>query len=153
MRLRVLVVVALSALAVTSAAAARPTAPQRAAHGHPAGILGTWSVQVRPTGAPGNAALVTFTHGGGLIETESDEPGTAQGSWQRIAGRRFAFAFESFIFSSTGPAGHVVVRGRVALRRGTLSGPFKFDVFNTTGHIVQSGSGTATGTRFAIPPF
>jgi hypothetical protein len=150
---RVLVVVALAALTVTSAAAARPAAPQRKAHGHPAGILGTWSVQVKPKGAPSFAGLVTFTQGGGLIETESDQPGTGQGSWHRIAGRRFAFAFESFIFSPTGPAGHVVVRGRITLRHGTLSGPFKFDVFDTAGHIVQSGSGTASGTRFAIPSF
>jgi hypothetical protein len=47
----------------------------------------------------------------------------------------------------------VIVRSRATLSHGTLSGPFKFDVFDPTGHIVQSGSGTATATRFQIPPF
>jgi hypothetical protein len=153
-RLRVFIVAALVALAVPSATTARPFKPhgQRDAHG--ARILGTWSVQVTPDGSPSFPALITFTHGGGVIETESDAPGTGQGSWTQISHGRFAFAFQTFIFSSTGaPAGHAVVRSVVRLRHGTLSGPFKFDVFDAAGHKVQSGSGTATATRFAIPQF
>jgi hypothetical protein len=150
MRVRILVVAVLAALAVAPAAAARSV---NAKHAHRASILGTWSVQVTPDGAPAFPALVTFTKGGGLIETESDAPGTAQGAWERIGAHRYAFAFQAFIFDASGPAGHVVVRGRLKLSHGRLSGPFKFDVYDPTGKVVQSGSGTAAATRFVIPPF
>ena len=154
MRLRVFIVAALVALAVPAATTARPFKDQHRGHGHGAGILGTWSVQVTPAGEPSFPALITFTRGGGVIETESDNPGTGQGSWTRVGHGRFAFAFQTFIFSSTGdPAGHVLVRAVVTLSHGTLSGPFEFDVSDAAGHTVQSGSGTATATRFAIPQF
>jgi hypothetical protein len=48
------------------------------------------------------------------------------------------------------PGGHVVVRSVVTLTNATLSGPFKFDAFDPAGNKVQSGSGTATATRFVI---
>jgi hypothetical protein len=150
-RLRVFFVAALTALAVPSAAAARPVKAHHRDHAHAARIVGTWSAQVTPDGAPPLQALLTFTRGGGVIETESDAPGTGQGSWKRIAPDRFAFAFQTFIFSPTGePGGHVVVRSVVTLTNATLSGPFKFDVFDPAGNKVQSGSGTATATRFVI---
>ena len=38
------------------------------------------------------------------------------------------------------------------LTNNTLSAPFKFDVFDPAGNVVQSGSGTATATPFVIPP-
>jgi hypothetical protein len=47
----------------------------------------------------------------------------------------------------------VIVRAQVTLSNGTMSGPFKFDVFDPANHVVQSGAGTATATRFQIPPF
>jgi hypothetical protein len=155
MRLRVLLVAALAALAVPSAAVARPAKAHHRDHA-PAGVVGTWSVSVTVNGQPTFPALLTFTKGGGLIETESDAPGTGQGAWRRIGAHRFAFAFQTFIFTPTGdPGGHVVVRGVVTLTNNTLSGPFKFDVFDPAGNPVvgQSGSGTATATRFVIPPF
>jgi hypothetical protein len=106
-----------------------------------------------PDQGPPLEAVLTFTRGGGVIETESDAPGTGQGAWQRIGPGRFAFAFQTYIFTPTGdPAGHVVVRSVVTLANGTLSGPFKFDVLDPAGNVVQSGSGTATATRFVIPP-
>lgn len=153
MRLRVLLVAALAALAVPSAAAARPAKAHHRDH-TPARVVGTWSVSVTPDGAPTFSALVTFTKGGGLIETASDAPGTGQGAWRRIGPNRFALAFQTFIFTPTGdPGGHVVVRSVVTLTNNTLSGPFKFDVFDPAGNTVQSGSGTTTATRFVIPPF
>jgi hypothetical protein len=150
-RLRVLVVAALAALAVPSVAVARtPKAHLRS--GQAAPIVGTWSVQVTPDGPPPFQALLTLTRDGGVISTESDAPGTGQGSWKRIGRHRYAFAFQTFILSPTGaPGGHVVVRSVVTLTGATLSGPFKFDVFDPAGKPVQSGSGTATATRFVIP--
>jgi hypothetical protein len=154
MRLRILVVAALVALAVPSATVARTGKSHHRGHAQRANILGTWDVQVTPTGESSFPALITFTKGGGVTETESDQPGTALGAWKRIGHHRFAFAFKSFIFSPTGePAGHVLVRSIVTLSHGTLSGPFKFDVFDPSGNKVQSGTGTATATRFVIPKF
>jgi hypothetical protein len=153
MRLRVFLIAVLAALAVPSVAAARPTRAHDRDNARSAPIVGTWNVQVTPTGAPTFAALLTFTPGGGVIETESDQPGTALGAWKRMSPHRFAIAFETFFFTPSGPGGHVVVRSVATLtKKNTLSGPFKFDVFDPTGKVVQSGSGTATATRFVIPP-
>ena len=154
MRVRVLVLTVLAVLAVPSLAAARTGKSHSHDRGH-AAIVGTWSADVTPDQGPPLKAVLTFTRGGGLIETESDAPGTGQGAWKRIGPNRFAFAFQTFIFTPTGdPAGMVVVRSVVTLTNDTLAGPFKFDVLDPAGAPVpgQSGSGTATATRFVIPP-
>lgn len=152
MRLRVLVVAALAALAFPSVTAARtPKVKHDRNHAH-ARIVGTWSVQVTPDGESPFEALVTFTRDGSVIETEADTPGTGQGAWRRVGRNRYAFAFQSFFFTETGePGGHVVVRSVVTLSHDTLSGPFKFTVYDPAGTVLQSGSGTATATRFVIP--
>jgi hypothetical protein len=153
MRLGVLFIAALAALAVPSVAGARPTGAHDRDSARSARIVGTWSVQVSPTGAPAFAALLTLTPGGGVVETESDQPGTAQGAWKPISRNRFAIAFQTFIFTPAGPGGHVVVRAVATFtKKNTLSAPFKFDVFDPTGTVVQSGTGTATAARFVIPP-
>ena len=154
MRLRILVVAALAALAIPSVTAARtPKGKHDRNHAH-ARIVGTWSVQVTPDGAQPFQALITFTRDGSVIETEADAPGTGQGAWKRISRNRFAFAFQSFFFTETGePGGHVVVRSVVTLSHDTLSGPFKFNVYDPAGNVLESGSGTATATRFVIPDF
>jgi len=154
MRLRLFVLAALVALAVPTSAVAR-TAKGHHQHGDRqkgAAIVGTWDVRVTPDGQAPFPALLTFTRGGGVVETESDAPGTGLGSWKRISDNQFAVAFKSFFFTETGaPGGSVLVRTRVTLEGNTLSGPFKFDVSDPTGKVVQSGSGMATATPFAIP--
>jgi hypothetical protein len=150
MRLRLLVIAALVALAVPTVAVARTAKGSQKA----AAIAGTWDVQVSPVGASPFPALLTFTRDGGVIETESDGAGTGLGSWKRTGPKAFTLAFKTFLFTPAGdPAGSVVVRAAVTLNGGTLSGPFKFDVFDTAGNKLQSGSGTAKATRFVIPPF
>jgi hypothetical protein len=153
-RLRVFIVAALAALALPSVAAARtPQGKHHRGHGQ-ARIVGTWSVQVTPDGEQPFQALITFTRDGSVIETEADAPGTGQGAWTRIGPNRFRFAFQSFAFTETGaPGGHVVVRSVVTLSNDTLSGPFKFNVYDPAGNVTASGSGTATATRFEIPEF
>jgi len=157
MRLRAVLVVAATALAVPSAAAARPANRHHPANASAPSIVGTWSAQVTPQGpgaTPPFQSLLTFTRDHGVVETESDEPGTGLGSWQHVGPNRYAFAFEIFIFTPAGtPGGHIVVNSVSTLARGTLSGPFRFKVFNPAGTVVQSGRGTATATRFVIPPF
>jgi hypothetical protein len=162
MRVRILLLAALLALAVPAATLAKQGrskhhggSPEN--HGRSSQIVGTWSVQVTvkvPPGQPTFPALLTFSPGGGVVETESDAPGTGLGSWEKIGDHQYQFAFETFIFDNKGqPGGHVIVRNQVTVNGDTASGPFKFDVFDPTGKIVQSGSGTATATRFQIPPF
>ena len=46
-----------------------------------------------------------------------------------------------------------MVRSVVTLSDDTLSGPFKFNVYDPAGNVLQTGSGTATATRFVIPDF
>jgi hypothetical protein len=152
-RFRVLLVAALAVLAVPSATAARTAKRHHPGHGQATRIVGTWTVQVAVVGQTPFPALITINPGGGVIETESANPGTGQGAWKPAGRNRFAYAFQTYLFSGTGaPAGHVLVRGVVTLSHGTLSGPFKFEVSDPSGNTVQSGSGTVTATRFVIPP-
>jgi hypothetical protein len=154
MRLRLFVLAALVALAVPTSAVAR-TAKGHHQHGdrqREASIVGTWEVRVTVDGQAPFPALLTFTRGGGVVETESDQPVTGLGSWKRISDNQFAVAFKSFLFTETGaPGGSVLTRSTVTFDGDTLSGPFKFDVSDPTGKVMQSGSGTATATRFVIP--
>ena len=124
----------------------------RGDHAH--SVLGTWLVDVRPTGGPPLQAMLTLSPGGGLIETESGSPGTAQGSWEERGGGRLALTFQRFEFDEEGqPAGHIVVRAELNPQAaGRLSGPFKVDVFDPEGNVVFSDSGTATAERFKVQP-
>jgi hypothetical protein len=113
MRLRIL----LPALAVVATLALPSATSARQSRGHEHGhrgshqILGTWSVTVAPDGQAFFQALLTIHAGGGLTETESDEPGTALGAWEQVGGDRYQIAFETFIYTATGaPGGHVIVR-------------------------------------------
>ncbi len=154
MRLRLLVLAALFALAVPSLAVARTAKDHPRGHHKSAPIVGTWDVRVSPDGQAPFSALLVFTRGGSVIETESDAPGTGLGSWKRTGANTYAVAFKSFGFEATGePGGSAFVRTVVTLNGDTLSGPFKFDISDPAGNKVQSGSGTATATRFVIPDF
>jgi hypothetical protein len=155
MRLRLVVIAVVAALAVPSLALART-----ATKGHPRDhhqavtVVGTWNVQVTPDGQTTFPALLSFHRGGTLSETESDAPGTGLGAWKPIGPDRFALSFKTFIFTATGaPGGSIVVRSVVTLSDDTLSGPFKFDVYDPAGKVIPNagGGGTATATRFPIP--
>jgi hypothetical protein len=124
------------------------------AGGHAEGVLGTWLVDVQPTGDEPFQAMLTLSPGGGVIETETTNPGTAQGSWVDRGGGRLALTLQRFDLDQQGhPAGHVVVRAELApVGGGRLSGPFSVDVFDPEGNIVFSGTGTATARRFEVQP-
>jgi hypothetical protein len=116
-------------------------------------ILGTWLAEVTPADGEPFQAMVTFSPGGGLVETESTNPGTALGSWKSRGRGRVAFTFQRFEFDAEGaPAGRVVVRTEVIVRGDTFSGPFEFDVLDPQGNVVFSGQGTATARRFRVQP-
>jgi hypothetical protein len=153
MRLRLLVIAVVAALAIPSLALARGHGRDHSRDRHQAAtIVGTWDVKVSVDGQAPFAALLSVNEGGTLVETESDAPGTGLGSWTEVGSDRFAIAFKTFIFSATGQGnGAVTVRSVLTLSDGSLSGPFTFDVTDPAGKVVQSGSGTATATRFVIP--
>lgn len=116
-------------------------------------ILGTWLAEVSPADGEPFQAMVTFSPGGGLVETESTNPGTALGSWESRGRGRVAFTFQGFQFDAEGaPAGRSVVRSEVIVRGDTFSGPFEVEVFDPQGNVVFSGRGTATATRFRVQP-
>jgi hypothetical protein len=144
-------------LALSAGGASGSMTAAKSGH-HPGGhhdqrILGTWLVDVMPTGEAPFQAMVTFSPGGGLVETESGSPGTALGSWKSLGRRRVAATFQRFEFTPEGePAGRVVVRTEVIVRRDEFSGPFEFEVFDLEGNVVFSGAGTATATRFPVQP-
>jgi hypothetical protein len=121
---------------------------------HGQGVLGTWLVDVRPTGDEPLQAMLTLSPGGGVIETESTSPGTAQGSWEHRPGGGVALTFQRFEFDEQGqPAGRIVVRAELnPAGGGELSGPFEVDVFDPQGNVVFSGTGTATAERFEVQP-
>jgi hypothetical protein len=127
---------------------------RHAAGGHADGVLGTWLVDVTPAGDEPFQAMLTLSPGGGVIETETTNPGTAQGSWVDRGGGRVALTIQRFDFDQQGhPAGHVVVRAELdPVGDGRLSGPFRVDVFDPEGNIVFSGTGTATARPFEVQP-
>lgn len=156
MRLRILLpaLALVAAFVLPSATSARQSRSHEHGHRGSHQILGTWSATVTPDGQPSFQALLTIHAGGGLTETESDAPGTGLGAWEQVGRHSYRFAIETFIFTATGASGgHVIVRGLTTLKDGTLSGRFKFDVYDPSGNVVLSGSGTATATRFQIPAF
>ncbi len=152
MRLRALVVAALAVLAVPTVVLAQPDASERGDRARDARIVGTWNVEVTPDGESTFPAIVTFTSDGSVIETEAGSPTTGQGAWRGVGDDRYAFAFTSFIVSPTGePGGHVVVRSVVTLHGDTANGRFTLTVYDAAGEVLQSGSGTATATRYDVP--
>lgn len=103
--------------------------------------------------APPDHGLITFTSSHSLIYTESDVLTTGQGTWEQTGRNHFVLEFQAFLFSPTGASnGWSIVRAVVEVKGNSFSGSFKFDIFNTAGHLVQSDSGTDTATRFVIRP-
>jgi hypothetical protein len=116
-------------------------------------VVGTWVVDVRPTGQEPLQALLTLTPGGGLIETENTGPGTAQGTWRMSRRGRVALTFQRFEFDAQGaPAGRVVVRAQLNREGNGAGGPFEFEVFDAQGNVAASGSGSATAERYKVQP-
>ncbi len=58
-----------------------------------AAILGTWRVNVTPTGLPPFQALITYARGGGLLESNTFLPPaaatTGHGTWVKTGGHEY----------------------------------------------------------------
>jgi hypothetical protein len=124
------------------------------------GIEGTWLATVTTGGSgapPPFQALVTFTAGGGLVETDQSTPpsqrSAGQGTWACSDDDQVHAGFLAFLFDASGhPQGTLIVRFTVRLSEdGTaLTGAGTFQVVDLTGQVVDSGSFTLQGRRTTI---
>src|SRR5262245_36911603 len=69
-------------------------------------LEGSWKITVMPTGADPIVDFVTFTKGGGLINTDPDPNlSTGIGTWVRTGGHQFAVTFVHFLSDGGAPLG------------------------------------------------
>lgn len=158
-RLRVVAAgIALTALVVPNVVSAHSQSSAQSTRFYPAvrggavpSPLGTWRVAISPAGASSFEALVTFTSGGGLIETESDFPGSGLGSWTAVGHGRFAITIQSYNFASFGRSlGSSVVRSVITLRSNSWSGSFETLILNSAGKRLTVLHGKETARRFRV---
>jgi hypothetical protein len=124
------------------------------------GIEGTWLSTVTTGGSgapPPFQALVTFTAGCGLVETDQSaspsQRSAGQGTWAHTDDGQVRARFLAFLFDAAGhPQGTLIVRFTVRLSEdgGTLAGDGTFQVVDLTGTVVNSGSVTLQGQRITI---
>jgi hypothetical protein len=152
---------AIAALGVSGSGSSATAMATPATHG-PAGspgslgepaIVGTWLVAVTPSEGPPLQAMVIFSPGGGVIETESGGQGTGLGSWRALEGGRVAVTFQRFEFDAQGAyAGRTVVRTEITVSGDQFTGAYEVHGFDPQGNVVFTGAGTAVGTRFPVQP-
>ena len=126
----------------------------------PVTVVGAWMVDVTPAVMPAFVGLTTFTLDGGVIETNSlaigSPPETAgHGRWQRTGLRDFALTFWNVLGDGSGGfAGRAKVRARVRVQPdgNVWSGAFQVDVYDPSGTLVFSDSGTVSATRIRVEP-
>ena len=126
------------------------------------GPEGSWVVNVTITSDPPQSpfqALVTFTAGGGLVETDQStspsQRSAGQGTWARTDDDQVRARFLAFLFDASGhPQGTLTVRFTVRLGEEedgeTFAGAGTFQVVDLTGKVVASGSFTLQGRRITV---
>jgi hypothetical protein len=128
------------------------------------GIEGTWLSTVTTGGSgapPPFQALVTFTAGGGLVETDQStspsQRSAGQGTWVRTDDDQVRARFLAFLFDDSGhPQGTLIVPFTVRLSEEeeedgeTLAGAGTFQIVDLTGKVVASGSFTLQGRRITV---
>lgn len=118
------------------------------------GLVGSWNVQIETPVQGTFPALLSFFSDGIMIgdEANSDET-SAYGNWVSTGGRGVAYTFTSLIGTPQGVAnGSLKVVGTLEYDAGqdTWTGPFKIEVYDTSGNVIFSDRGTLTGTRIQI---
>jgi hypothetical protein len=128
------------------------------------GIEGTWLSTVTTSGSsapPPFQALVTFTPGGGLVETDQSTPpsqrSAGQGTWARtdddqVRARFLAFLFDFDASGHPQPQGTLIVPFTVRLSEDgdTLAGAGTFQAVDLMDKVVASGSFTLQGRRITV---
>jgi hypothetical protein len=124
------------------------------------GIEGTWLSTVTTSGSgapPPFQALVTFTAGGGLVETDQStspsQRSAGQGTWACTDDDQVRARFLAFLFDDSGhPQGTLTVPFTVRLSEDgeTLAGTGTFQAVDLTGKVVNAGSFTLQGRRITV---
>lgn len=127
------------------------------------GLEGSWIVDVSLNGAPQPfKSLITFTRGGGLVETDAAafsppiaSASPAHGTWMRDREREFAFTFLKLLFDAQGNfIGTMKLHSAVKLERGSnqYTDKFKIEISDPNGSILFSSDGTGRGMRINAEP-
>ncbi|WP_442292787.1 hypothetical protein [Terrabacter sp. 2RAF25] len=140
---------AAGAVAVGSVAGASSAS---ASEGNGSALSGSWVI-TRKDDPPGDPTKVTtvISFAGGRVFLSHDiapagPPGT--GTWASLEGGAFK---ATFWFGQPGPGGpgspgvSVRVRARGRARRYSISGTYRFSVFDASGAVVDSGTGSFSG--------
>jgi hypothetical protein len=156
-----LIVAGMLSAGAISAASARSDSARASEEDHQP--EGTWIIDVtRVNPPPGGAAafksLMTFTRGGGLLETSNTGTalrGPAQGQWDRIDGRLFATSMVFFRFNpQTGVflgIGKVNRTMRLSQDGQTFVGVSVLELYDPEGNLVLGGlRATEVGERLQI---
>jgi hypothetical protein len=142
------VLVGLIALGRASGSSAQDGTPPAGLAGHP--LVGSWIVN-DPQGQP---SVTAFTADGVVVDAETGG-GTGIGSWQATGERTAAF---TFVIQASDAAQHftgtIVIRGtaEVDASGDTFTAPYSYTVVQEDGTVLDSGTGTVTGTRLPIEP-
>ena len=124
-------------------------------------LIGTWNVTVTraqaPPGQPLSFPVVySFLSGGIMLETGSASlfrtPG--HGVWDRTSAHGYTAELMFFRFSPDGQyigPQHVTLNIELAAGGNELTATIAFDIIDTAGNVVASGTATATGQRMALP--
>jgi hypothetical protein len=123
------------------------------------GLDGSWWIDVTFDGTPGvtNAHLATFVPGGAFVQSSAllSEPNASSGhgAWQRV-GDNFALTFQSFSVDDQGAPIVYKVWATITLspEGDRFTAPYRLAVTRRDGTVLQTGTGTASGTRLLVEP-
>lgn len=121
-------------------------------------LVGAWSIDVTPTLVPAFVSLGTFSADGTLTNISSPSLGfppesPGYGEWVRVGTHSFAITFHTLMGDGAGNlAGRGKVRATLTVGSGgdKLHGVFQVDVFDTTGGLIVSDTGTVKGRRLRV---
>jgi hypothetical protein len=120
-------------------------------------IIGAWRAVNSVTGLPPFGALTSFASGGTLATSASIDltsqflstPG--YGAWERTGEGHYRARFEFFTFGSGGiPAGSGEVTLTIVVEGNHQHGPLALTIFDLTGHVVLTTSGSFEATRIQV---
>lgn len=161
MRIRTLVVIAVMAFVIPVYAQEGPVDSSREVEvlGRLASpLVGSWVLEVTPTGAPSFRALQTFHLAGTMNETSSIlaslAEGPGHGVWSRD-GDNYNVTFELFFFNEDHTEGGIIrVRETLKLKDAdTMNGFAVVDILLPDGTVIENVDGApVTATRVRVAP-
>lgn len=155
-------VAALLAAIVNSSQASRGAGAKASQGVGSRALEGSWEVRVTSVSnsIPPFDEFITFTSGGGMVETNNAFPPAAaspgHGYWEYAGHQTFNFTFYKLLF--LGPQGQFTgrlrVRGSIVLQgRDAWTGlPATVDFLDPAGNVTLSDTTTAEATRIAVEP-